>query len=178
MPIHSEILAVMLVDMVSYTKTTSRLKRESFSRLHDIFDDIALPIFSKYGGHLIKKIGDAFLVSFRSATDSLLCGMEIQNAFFDYNKKYKPIPPIRVRIAVHLGEIIYRNEDIFGEAVNITARIEEITKPGDIVFTDAVYLAMNKNEVPYVHVGLRKFRGIKYPLRLFLVKRNKVSEPY
>jgi len=170
--IHSEILTIMLVDMAGYTKATARLKREHFSQLHDAFDNISLPVFQKHGGDVIKKIGDAFLVTFKSPTNAVLCGMDLQNAFLEYNLNFKPIPLIKIRIVIHLGEVIYRNNDIYGDAVNITSRIEGITRPGDIIFTDSVFLAMNKNEIPYKHLGLKKFKGAKYPIRLFLVKRR------
>ena len=168
----SEILAIMLVDIAGYTKTTSRLRRESIDELHDVFDSVSLPIFDKYYGAVIKKIGDSFLVTFKSVTNALLAAMEVQNAFIRYNWQFKPAYPIQIRVIVHVGEVIHRHGDIFGDAVNTVARVEEITQPGHIVFTDSVFSSMNKNEVPYVHVGLRKLRGIKYPVRLFIVRRK------
>jgi len=170
---HSEILTIMLVDIAGYVKTTSRLRRESIDDLHDIFDSITLPIFEKYNGNVIKKIGDSFLATFKSATNALLCGMELQNAFFRYNQQFRPKYPLKIRVIVHTGEVVHRQGDIFGEAVNVAARVESITKPGYIMFTDSVFLSMNKNEIPHVHIGLKKLRGVKYPVRLFRVRREK-----
>jgi len=169
---YSEILAIMLVDMAEYTKTTSKLGRESIDALHDVFDNLSLPIFEKYSGTVIKKIGDSFLVTFKSVTNSLLAAMDMQNAFITYNWQYRPEYPIKIRVIVHVGEVIHRYGDIFGDAVNVVARIEHITQSGHIIFTDSVFLAMNKNEIPYAHLGLKKLRGVKYPIRLFIVKKR------
>lgn len=164
----SEILTVMFIDIVGYTKTTAQLSREEFAQLHDTFDNISLPIFEKYNGKVIKKIGDAFLITFRSPTNAVLCGADLQNAFEHHNKHSKR--PLRIRVAIHTGEVIVRNNDVFGEAVNTASRIEGVADANQIVFSEAVFSAMNKREVPYIHLGLKKLKGMKYPIRLFRVK--------
>jgi ribosomal protein L16 Arg81 hydroxylase len=63
-----------------------------------------------------------------------------------------------------------RDNDVFGDAVNTTSRIETVAKPGQVVFSDAVFSAMNKNEVPFIQLGWQQLRGVKYPIRLFRVK--------
>lgn len=164
----SEILTVMFIDIVGYTKTTAQLSREEFTELHDIFDSFSIPIFEKYGGTVIKKIGDAFLTTFKSPTDALLCGIELQHAFDQYNKHAHR--PIKIRVAVHTGEVIVRNDDVYGEAVNTASRIEGMAKAGQIVFSEAVFSAMNKKEIPYIHLGHHTLKGVKYPIRLFRIK--------
>jgi len=171
----SEIVTVMFIDIVSYTKTTTDLSRDNLDRLHDVFDNISMNLFQEYGGKIIKKMGDAFLVVFRSATDAVLCGIELQRKFMNYNKKYKLSKPIQIRVALHTGEVIFRDGDIYGDTVNTAARVESVTKAGHIVFSETVYSAMNKNEISYVHLGLKKMKGLKRPLRLFKVK-TKIDE--
>ena len=158
--INTEILTVMFVDIVSYTQTTTNLDRESFNKLHDIFDSISLPIFKEHSGKVIKKIGDAFLVTFKSATCAVLCGKKLQEDFFKYNKEKKLKNPLQIRVAIHAGEVLHRNGDIYGDTVNTTSRIESITKAGDVVFSESVYNAMNKNEFSYLHLGLKNFKGL------------------
>lgn len=166
--ITSEILTVMFIDIVGYTRTTTQLSREEFSKLHDAFDNISIPMFEKYGGKVIKKIGDAFLITFKSPTNAVICGIELQNAFEHYNKNAKR--PIHIRVAIHTGEVLIRNEDVYGDAVNTTARIEGVADADHIVFSEAVFQAMNKKEIPYIHMGMHKLKGLKYPIRLFRVK--------
>lgn len=166
----SEVLTVMFIDIVGYTKTTAQLSREEFTQLHDTFDNMSIPIFERYGGNVVKKIGDAFLVTFKSPTNAVLCGVELQNVFDHYNKNSRR--PIRIRVAIHTGEVILRHDDVFGEAVNTASRIEGVAGSGQIVFSEAVFSAMNKREVPYIHLGLQKLKGMKYPIRLFRVKSS------
>ena len=168
--IKSEILTIMLVDVESYVRTTSHLKRESFNEFHDLFDELSIPIFRKYDGKIIKKMGDAFLVTFKSPTDSVLCGIELQNTFVRYNKEHNLRKPIRIRVVLHTGEVILRNRDIYGDAVNLTSRIENMAEAGHVYFTESVFLAMNKNEIPFLFLGAKKIRGLPYPVKLFRVK--------
>ncbi|MBU0456682.1 MAG: adenylate/guanylate cyclase domain-containing protein [Nanoarchaeota archaeon] len=167
-----EVLTIMFIDIVGYTKTTARLSREKFNELHDIFDELSIPVFRNYDGKIIKKIGDAFLVSFKSPTNAVLCGMELQNTFQKYSKGKKSKDELMIRVALHTGEVSIRKNDIYGDAVNIAARLEGIAKAGEIVFSEAVYSAMNKNETQYIHLGLRKLRGLKRPIRIFKVKSH------
>lgn len=164
----SEVITVMFTDIVGYTKTTAQLSREEFNTLHDEFDDLSLPVFEKHDGHVVKKIGDAFLITFKSPTQAVLCGIELQKAFSTHNKTARR--PIRIRCAIHTGEVIVRKDDVYGEAVNTASRIEDIATPGNVVFSDAVFSAMNKSEIEYVNLGMRHLRGMKYPIRLFRVK--------
>ena len=169
--VQSEVLTIMFVDLVGYTKTTGKLKREDISGLHDVFDSICHPAFKKYDGSVIKKIGDAFLVTFKSPTDAVLCGVELQNDFKNYNSHYKLKNPLAIRVALHGGEVVLREGDVYGDAVNTAARIEGIVKSGDVVFSEAVYHSMNKNEIPYLYLGQRRFKGVKRPIKVFKVKR-------
>jgi len=170
---NSKITTILIVDIVGYTKKTSELSRDKLNQLHDVFDNNSLPIFAKYHGSVLKKTGDAFFVTFDSPTNALLSAMSLQNLFRIYNEKNKF--PLTIRAVVHSGEVLIRKNDIYGDTVNTAARIEEMTKPGDILFTESVFQTMNKNEIPYVHIGPRKFKGLKFPVRLFKVKKKETN---
>tara|TARA_Y100000310_G_C20514806_1_gene730647 strand:+ start:64 stop:702 length:639 start_codon:yes stop_codon:yes gene_type:complete len=161
----------MFVDLVGYTKTTGKLKREDISGLHDVFDTICAGVFDKYEGEVVKKMGDAFLATFKSPTNALLAGVELQNDFKRYNQHYKLKNPLKIRVALHSGEVVIRNGDIYGDAVNTTSRIEGIVKAGDVIFSEAVYNNMNKNEIPFLFVGEKRFKGVKRPVKIFKIKK-------
>lgn len=166
----SEISTVMFTDLVGYTETTGKLDRKLFNEMHDSFDSLSLPLFRRFKGNVVKKIGDSFLVTFKSPTDALLCGMAMQKAFEHFNDDFRPKYPLRVRVAVHTGEILIRDEDIYGDAVNVASRLEEMAGPCEILFSEAAFLAMNKNEIPYLYLGPRKLKGINHLVRVFRVK--------
>lgn len=166
----SEILTVMFTDLVGYTETTEHLNRELINDMHDTFDSLSLPIFKRFNGKVVKKIGDSFLATFKSPTDAVLCGSELQNAFERYNDDARPQYPLRIKIAIHTGEVIVRERDVYGDAVNIAARMMQVSGPSEIVFSKALFLAMNKNEVPSISLGLKRFKGVEHPVHVFRVK--------
>lgn len=166
----SETATVMFVDLVEYTKTTAGLTREHIDQLLNAFEALPMPVIDRYGGTLVKKIGDALLITFKSPTDAVLCGIALQHTFRRYNITNRLRHPLRIRVAIHSGEVLKRDNDVFGDAVNTTSRIESVAKPGQVVFSEAVFSAMNKNEVPFVNLGWQHLRGLKYPVRLFRVK--------
>ncbi len=166
----SEVLTVMFVDLVEYTKTTTGLTRDLIDQLLNAFESLPMPVLERYGGTLVKKIGDALLITFKSPTDAVLCGIALQHTFRRYNITNRLRYPLRIRVAIHSGEVLMRDNDVFGDAVNTTSRIETVAKPGQVVFSDAVFSAMNKNEVPFIQLGWQQLRGVKYPIRLFRVK--------
>lgn len=165
----SKIITIMMADIVDYTKWSSTLGREKFDEINEDFDRIALPLFERYAGHIVKKMGDAFIVSFESATDSLHCAIELQNKFWEYNASRAGLP-IRIKVAINTGEVIIRHGDVYGETVNVASRIEKLTHPGQICFSESVFLAMNKNEIPHLYLGKKMVKGIKHPIKLFRVK--------
>jgi len=171
--ITSEILTVMFIDIVEYTSTSAKMSRDEFFELHNTFDSLAIPIFKQYFGHVVKKIGDAFLVTFKSPTDAVLCGIELQKAFRRYNYiQGDKSRWIRIRVAIHTGEVIHRNNDVYGDAVNATSRIESLAKAGQVMFSEGVYHAMNKNEVPVLFLGAHRLKGVEHPVRLFRVRTH------
>jgi len=162
-------LAIMFADLAGYTARTSQSSRTNFIQLLDTYEQIVLPVFAEFNGKIVKKLGDGFLVSFESPTNAVLCGIKIQNELFIHNQNARKDEGLAVRIAVSMGEVHLRDDDVYGEAVNIASRLEKIAKPNDVYFTQAVYIAMNKAEIPSVLVGARTFKGVPLKVRVFKV---------
>ncbi|MBU0457658.1 MAG: adenylate/guanylate cyclase domain-containing protein [Nanoarchaeota archaeon] len=165
-------LTVMFTDVKGFTVTTSIKKREDFEKFLDLHEQLIEPIFKKYGGKIIKTIGDAFMVTFDSPTNAVLCGINIQEKLEEYNRKPEVDEKVEVRVAINSGEVHLRKDDIFGEAVNIAARIEGIAEPNEVYFTESVYLAMNKSEIPSAEVGYRKLKGIPEEIKVYKVLKE------
>lgn len=165
-------LTILLTDMKGFTAKTSRKTRSDIVEMLENHSRIVLPILQSKGGNLIKTIGDAFLMVFESPTDAVLAGIAVQDALTQYNAEKAGDDRIEVRVAINLGEVTITDGDIFGEPVNITARIEGVADAGEVFFTEAVYLAMNKKEVPSSEVGLLQLKGIPEKIRVYRVKRE------
>jgi formylglycine-generating enzyme required for sulfatase activity len=164
-------LTILQTDIVDFTGKTSRKTREAMNRMLENHKGLVLPILESRGGRLIKTMGDAFLMVYDSPTDAVLAGVQVQRLLREYNagKPSDSDDRLDLRIGINAGEVSLRDNDIFGEAVNITARINAIAEAGEVFFTEAVYLAMNKAEIPSTEIGLQKLKGIDNKIRVYKV---------
>lgn len=165
-------LSIVFTDIKGFTERTSSQTLEENQRLLRTHSQLLTPLFKAFGGKIIKSIGDAFLVTFESPTQSVLCGLAIQDRLWLYNRTVAEAERFEVRVAINAGEVRLENNDIFGEPVNIAARVEAIAEAGSVFFTEAVYLAMNKAEVPSEEVGLFELKGIPGKVKVFRVPRG------
>ncbi|MFI5347363.1 MAG: RDD family protein [Elusimicrobiota bacterium] len=165
-------LTILLTDIKGFTDKTSHKTRADIQSMLDEHRAVVLPILEGGGGVLIKTIGDAFLMTFDSPTNAVLAGVAVQEALTKLNEGRSADDRLDIRIAINAGEVNLVEGDVFGEPVNITARIEGIAEAGQVYFTEAVYLAMNKAEVPSSEVGLMQLKGIAEKIRVYKVRRE------
>jgi class 3 adenylate cyclase len=165
-------LTILLTDIKGFTDKTSSKTRAAISTMLDEHRAVVLPLLEARGGHLVKTIGDAFLMTFDSPTNAVLAGVDVQEALKKLNEDRTADDRLEIRIAINAGEVNLMENDVFGEAVNITARIESIAEAGQVYFTEAVYLAMNKAEVPSSEIGLMQLKGIPEKIRVYKVRRE------
>ncbi len=168
-------LTIMFTDMKGFTQRTSVGSRKQVERLLDVHNEIIKPVVRSFGGDLIKTIGDAFLVVFESPTDAVLCGMKIQESVANHNATAAADERFEIRIAINSGEVHLKDGDVFGEPVNVAARIQSIAEPGEVYFTESVYLTMNKNEIPSSEVGQRHLKGIPEQIKVYKVLQEKTN---
>src|SRR5499425_1088079 len=140
--VRTENLAVVFTDIVGYTARTGRQSREENARMLAEHDRLLLPLVRAFGGRKVKSIGDALLLTFRSPTDSVLCGMALQDCLARHNASLTESERLVIRVAISLGEVRLDRGDIFGEPVNVAARVEHETPPGEVWLTEAVQLSM------------------------------------
>ena len=164
-------LAIVFTDIKGFTERTSRQTLEENQRLLKVHHELLAPVFKAFGGRIIKSIGDAFLVTFESPTQAVLSGMAIQDRLWQHNRGASESERLDVRVAINVGEVRLESNDIFGEPVNIASRVESLAEAGEVYFTEAVYLAMNKAEVPSQEVGSFELKGIPGKIRVFRVPR-------
>ena len=162
-------LTIMFTDMKGFTTKTATHSRKQLQHLLELQDELIKPAIKHFDGNIVKTIGDAFLVTFESPTDAVLCGMKIQENVLNHNVRAPSSDQIEVRIAINSGEVNIKDNDVFGEPVNIASRIEAIAEPNEIYFTESVYLSMNKNEIPTAEVGHRKLKGVPEEIKVYKV---------
>ena len=167
----SENLAIVFVDIAGYTPRTSSQTREENIRLLKRFEGIVRPLVRAFNGQVVKTMGDAFLLTFRSPTNALLCSMAIHDSLAESDRGVDPAEHFQIRAAVNVGEVRVDGGDVFGEAVNIASRIEGKATAGEIWFSESVFLSMTRSEVPHEEIGLAELKGIPGTVRLFRVPK-------
>ncbi len=171
MDIKTENLTILFVDIAGFTATTSRQSRAENAHLLQTFDSTLLPLIKRFKGIVVKSIGDALLITFRSPTDAMICSMALQDAMHEYNLNAPEEKRIHIRVAANLGEVRVTKKDIFGEPVNVASRIEGIAPADEIYLSEAVFMAMNKAEVPAQEVGFKELKGIPQMTRIYSIPR-------
>ena len=165
-----KLAAIMFADMVGYTALSQRNEALALELLSH-FVALLRPLFVRFQGKEIKTIGDAFLVEFASALSAAQCAVEIQRLLYTYNAEAPEERHILVRIGLHVGDIVRREGDVFGDSVNIASRIQPTADPGGIsVSEDVARQIRNKLDVPLVELQPRTLKNIQYPLRIFALQ--------
>lgn len=159
----------MFTDMVGYTVLTQKDEALAMKLLEE-HRAILRPILAKYEGHEIKTIGDSFLVEFSSALDATKCGMEIQNTMRARNAGVDESKIIKLRIGVHIGDIIHSRGDVYGDAVNIASRIEPLASPEGICISQQVFDQVNnKAGIRLSPIGSTRLKNIQTPVSVYEV---------
>ena len=161
--------AVMFTDIVGYSATSQ--KNESLAQtLLEEYRKILRNLFPRHGGREVKTIGDAFLVEFSSALGAVRCATEIQRELHIRNQSLPEGTRIVGRIGIHLGDVIHRGTDVYGDAVNIAARIEPLAEPGGICVSQQVYDHIrNKVDITSTRLGAKDLKNISPPIELYKI---------
>ena len=136
----------MFTDMVGWSALAQREERLALTLLEE-HRTILRPIFTRFGGREVKTVGDGFLVEFDSALAATESGIEIQKSLVQRNSRSEP-PAIELRIGIHVGDVLHREGDLLGDAVNIASRIEPLAEAGGICLTGPVADQVT-NKIPY-----------------------------
>ncbi|MGH8458816.1 MAG: adenylate/guanylate cyclase domain-containing protein, partial [Nevskiales bacterium] len=130
--------AVMFSDMVGYSALT-RANEAQALRLLDEHFRLVRTVVRDYRGREIKTIGDAFLISFDSALAALDCAIAVQQKHAARNRAVAPDEHFEIRIGIHLGDVEHRGSDVFGDGVNIAARVQHLAPHGGLAVTGHVH---------------------------------------
>jgi adenylate cyclase len=127
-------------------------------------------LIGEHRGRIANTAGDSVLAEFGSAVDAIECAVEAQTAFAEANSSVAPDRRINFRIGVHIGEVMVQAGDLFGDGVNIAARLQSITKPGSVCISGATYDQVRKAlPVTFVDLGVQQVKNIQEPIRAYQV---------
>jgi len=160
----------MFTDMVGYTALTQKSESTALELLEK-HRGLLRPIFAEHAGTVVKTIGDAFLVEFSNVLDATKCAVKIQKTLRDLATGAPSDGRIQVRIGLHLGDVVHKHGDVYGDAVNIASRIEPLAEPGGICVSEQVYYQVrNKVGLSFTSLGKRELKNVEAPLELYRVE--------
>ncbi len=164
--------AVLAADMVGYSRLMEVDETGTLARLKTHRIELIDPAIAKNHGRIIKTTGDGMLVEFHSVADAVLCAAEIQRRMARRNTDVAAARWIQFRIGINLGDVIVEDNDIFGDGVNVAARLEMIAEPGGICVSGAVrdQVGQRLDDIAFEDLGEQSVKNIARPIRVFRVK--------
>ena len=158
---------IWLADFVGYTSLSRRNLELAIVLLEEMRTLIRRSL-ERHRGHEIKTIGDALLAEFADPHDAVRCALDVQDRLSDRNEEAAPERTIRVRIGVHEGPIVYRGGDVYGDGVNLAARLQPLAAPGGVCLSETVYDQVKSDvDVPTFPMGPHALRGLDEPMPLY-----------
>jgi class 3 adenylate cyclase len=168
--IQRRLAAILAADMVGYSRLMAADEARTLSRLKALRTDLLDPKIAEHHGRIVKEMGDGLLVEFASAVDAVECTVAIQRAMTEREAQVAEDIRIRYRAGINLGDIVIDGDDIFGDGVNVAARLEGLTEPAGISISGAVYDQVhNKLDLVYEDLGEKSVKNIMEPVRVFRV---------
>jgi TolB-like protein/class 3 adenylate cyclase/Tfp pilus assembly protein PilF len=182
--VHTEtrrLAAIMFTDIVGFSRQMGSNEARTL-RLLDTHNQIIQQAVAAHHGTVIKTVGDAFLVDFPSVVHAVQCAQQIQAQFRTHNVEKEPAEQIHVRIGIHLGDIVQRDGDVFGDGVNIASRLQGLAAPDTICISQVVYKEVEK-KLPLgvvVPLGRPKLKNItqREPVYALLSERPTGFRPH
>lgn len=162
--------AILAADVVGYTRLMGEDEAGTLAVLKSHREEFIQPKIADHRGRLIKLMGDGILVEFSSVIDALACATELQSGMIDRNRQVAEKPQIVFRIGINLGDVIVEGDDLYGDGVNIAARLEGLAEPGGICISAKVYDEVkNRLALTYEDMGEREVKNVAEPLRVYLI---------
>ncbi len=159
-----KLAAIVFTDMVGFSALSQRSESLALELLEE-HRQVVRKVLPRHGGREVKTMGDGFLLEFPSALAAVEGAVEMQNAFHERNQVSPPDRQLRIRIGIHVGDVVMRDGDIHGDGVNLAARIEPLAAPGGICISSAVQEQVrNKLSQPLAALGPAELKNIELPV--------------
>ena len=158
-----QLAAIMFTDIAGYTSLMEKDEQKAIELLK-INRELQKSNIEKYRGRWIKEMGDGVLASFSTVTDAVMCAGAIQKAS-------EKIPDLKLRIGIHLGEVVFENNDVFGDGVNIASRLQALAPVGGIFVSEAIYKnVINKKEIFSEFIREEILKNVSASVKIYEVK--------
>ena len=168
--IERKLAAILAADVAGYSRLTGLDEEGTHVQLQDHLRTLVDPKIAERGGRVVKNTGDGLLAEFSSVVEAVRCALDVQRGMAERNTEVPDEKRIEFRIGINVGDIIIDRGDIFGDGVNVAARLEGLAKPGGICIADDAYRQVRgKLDVTFEDAGERQLKNIAQPVRVFRV---------
>jgi adenylate cyclase len=168
MPPVRRLTAIFAVDVAGYSRLMGADEEGTHERLKAHLGELVEPKIKEHRGRTVKQTGDGFLAEFASVVDALRCAVEVQRGMIDREPEMPDERRIRFRIGINLGDVIVEEHDIFGDGVNVAARLEALAEPGGICVSRMVRDQIrDKLPYPFEDRGEQQVKNIARPVRVY-----------
>jgi adenylate cyclase len=168
--VERRLAAIFAADVAGYSRLMGNDEAGTVARLRALRRELIDPEIAKHKGRIVKTTGDGLLVEFGSVVDAARCAAEVQQEMAARNTSVPPENRIEFRIGINVGDIIIDGDDIFGDGVNIAARLEGLAEPGGICVSARVQEdATGKIDIIFEDIGEQSLKNIARPIRVYRV---------
>jgi adenylate cyclase len=181
--VERRLTAIFAADVVGYSRLMGQEEVGTLARLKACRRELFDPAIEEFHGRMIKLMGDGALVEFASVVDAVQCAAAIQRRMVDYDQGVAESRRIRFRIGVNLGDVIVEGDDIYGDGVNVAARLEGVAEPGGVCISGTAFdHVAHKVDVGFASLGEQRLKNTADPVRAYRVlldqsKARKIARP-
>jgi len=177
MPAVRRLAAILAADVAGYSRLMGADEEGTYERLKAHLQQLVNPKIEEHHGRIVKNTGDGMLVEFASVVDAVRCAAEVQRGMLDREPEVSDEQRIRFRIGINLGDVIVEGDDIFGDGVNIAARLEALAEPGGICISRTVRDQI-RDRLPYPleDMGEQSVKNIARPVRVYALRPESASD--
>jgi adenylate cyclase len=164
-----KIAAILVADVVGYSRLAGADEDRTLSRLRGLRSDLIDPAIAAHRGRIVKRTGDGSIIEFRSVVDAVRCAIEVQTGTVERNVGVSPERRIEFRVGIHLGDVVEEADgDLMGDGVNIAARLEGIAAPGAICLSEDAYRQVSgRLDMAVTDLGPTQLKNIEKPIRVY-----------
>ena len=171
--VERKLSAILAADVAGYSRLMHNDEEATHAKLTALLADAVAPAIADHGGRIVKNTGDGFLAEFPSAVEAVRAAMQFQTRINDLTIGEVEDRRIAFRVGINIGDVIVEPHDIFGDGVNIAARLESIAEPGSICVSSSAYEHVRgKVGAEFVDMGEQNLRNIALPVRAYAVVRD------
>jgi TolB-like protein/class 3 adenylate cyclase len=171
MPPIRRLAAILAADVAGYSRLMGADEEGTHERLRGHLRELVNPKVAEHRGRVVKNTGDGFLAEFGSVVDALRCAVEVQRGMVERNGATPPEKRIEFRIGINLGDVIVEEHDIFGDGVNVAARVEALADPGGVLVSNTVHdHVRDRLLLAFEDLGEQQVKNIARPVRVYRVR--------